>query len=124
MNIVNATLKKIGFFMIHLTALIEAYALSMFFSGSIIAFSLMVISLFTKTLPVFAVLNYTKLYFLLCIPFAVVYFVMIEVKLHSAVTKAKAERKLANALGKFNEKRKAEKEAVIKEAEESTENAK
>lgn len=116
-NLVNRMLKKIGYTVIHLTALIESYAISLLFTGSLIAFILAFVSVFTKTLPVFVYLNYAKLYFLACLPFALVYFTVVEVKLHAVVKKSREERKMAKKLGEFKEKREAEKAELVKEAE-------
>lgn len=106
MNIINSFMKKIGFCMIHLMGLIESFLLSMFFSGSVLAFVFAILGIFWKT-------PFAKIYFLGCIPFALVYFIMLEVKLHKTVKMAKQSEKEALESAKKHAERMKQKEETI-----------
>lgn len=98
--------------MIHLMGLCESFLLSMFFSGSVFAFIITIFSLIQRTW-------YAKLYFIFCIPFALVYFILLEVKLHKALTNAKKTAEEAKKVAEEHEKRMKQKketmDSVLKE---------
>lgn len=106
MNIINSFIKKLGFCMIHLMGLIESFLLSMFFSGSVLAFVFAVLGIFQKT-------TFSKIYFLGCIPFALVYFIILEVKLHKTIKMAKQSEKEALESAKKHAERMKQKEETI-----------
>lgn len=106
MNIINSLMKKIGFCMIHLMGAVEGFLLSMFFSGSVFALVVAIISAVNGT-PLF------KIYFLGCVPFALVYFILLEVKLHKALENGKKTAEKARKMAEEHEKRMKQKEVTM-----------
>lgn len=115
MNIINSLIKKVGFCMIHLMGLTESFLLSMLFSGSVLAFVFAVLGIFWKT-------PFAKIYFLGCIPFALVYFIILEVKLHKTIKIAKqAEKEALESAKKHAERMKQKEETINSALKEETE---
>lgn len=77
MRILNKIVKFFGYVGIHILTFVESYLMSLLFTSPIICVVLSVLNAITKTLPETVTERFWIMYLVMCIPLAIIFFILI-----------------------------------------------